>query len=97
MPRGRMLSSDEIEEIEQAESGLKASVKGDDYKAIRAAIERAGQGDAAVCGVDDGHGGLGRDEGQDDGVCGRESWVRGLRRRIRLRRRRLIIQRSRRR
>ncbi|MBS1801044.1 MAG: Fe-S protein assembly chaperone HscA [Acidobacteria bacterium] len=34
------LSSDEIAQIDEAEGGLKASVNGDDYKLIRAAIER---------------------------------------------------------
>jgi molecular chaperone DnaK/molecular chaperone HscA len=35
----RMLSSEEIGAIEQAESGLKDSVKGDGYRAIRASID----------------------------------------------------------
>jgi Fe-S protein assembly chaperone HscA len=39
----QMLSSDEIAKIEQAEAGLRASLKGGDYKVIRGAIETLDQ------------------------------------------------------
>ena len=86
------LSADEIEKIEQKMKELKASLDGGNRKVMRQGDRWAGQGDAAVCRVDDGRRGGWGDDGEDDDERQVRRWVWVRLRRIRLRRRKWMRQ-----
>ena len=68
----QMLSSDEIEKIEEAVSFLEAAVPGGDYRQIRAGIERLDKATRRFAELMMDNAVSGAMHGKDDGGCGRE-------------------------